>query len=231
MENIIKTKEQLVEELEAIRQHASELEQAERLLATLFISLPIGIYIVQDRQFQFVSSKFRQITEYGEDELIGMDSLELVLHEDKKIVRENAIKMLKGKLSFPYEYRIVTRGGKIKWIMENVASIQYYGRRAVLGCFMDITERKRAEEALRESEERYRDLFESTNDLVQSVKPDGHFLYVNRAWREVLHNREEGHSPAFQVLWNRIQPCLWEWQNRFLHTCDIFSPAPERLYL
>ena len=47
-------------------------------------------------------------------------------------------------------------------------------------------ELKRMYEALEESEERYRDLLENSNDLVQSVAPDGHFLYVNRAWRDIL---------------------------------------------
>ncbi|MBP7690228.1 MAG: PAS domain S-box protein, partial [Thermoflexales bacterium] len=40
--------------------------------------------------------------------------------------------------------------------------------------------------ALRDSQERYRDLFENANDLIQSVSPDGHYLYVNRTWHETL---------------------------------------------
>jgi PAS domain S-box-containing protein len=50
----------------------------------------------------------------------------------------------------------------------------------------EIAVRKRAEEALRDSEERLRDFFDNAIDLIQSVSPDGRFLYVNRAWRETL---------------------------------------------
>ena len=46
---------------------------------------------------------------------------------------------------------------------------------------LDITEHEKMEKTLRESEERYHDLLENANDLVQSVAPDGHFLYVNKA--------------------------------------------------
>lgn len=54
-----------------------------------------------------------------------------------------------------------------------------------------FAERRLAERQLKESEERYRDLFENANDLIQSTAPDGSLVYVNRAWREALGYSEE----------------------------------------
>src|SRR3990172_1726805 len=66
----------------------------------------------------------------------------------------------------------------------------------------EINERKWSEEALRDSEERYRELFENASDLIQIVRPDGHFLYVNRAWKETLgYNEDEiSHLTIFDVI-------------------------------
>jgi PAS domain S-box-containing protein len=56
----------------------------------------------------------------------------------------------------------------------------------------DITKRKRSEEALRESEERYRYLFECAHDMVQSVSPEGRFLFVNASWLNTMgYTRDE----------------------------------------
>jgi two-component system cell cycle sensor histidine kinase/response regulator CckA len=55
-----------------------------------------------------------------------------------------------------------------------------------IGLRAEIADRRRAEERLRESEERYRDLFENANDLIWSYTMDGVILYANRAWKEAL---------------------------------------------
>jgi DNA-binding response OmpR family regulator len=72
------------------------------------------------------------------------------------------------------------------------------------GLQAEVAERVRAEEALRESEERFRDLFENATDLIQSVTPDGQFLFVNRAWRETLGYSKE--QVAGLTLFDIIHP-------------------------
>jgi PAS domain S-box-containing protein len=150
-----KTKEQLIGEPGTLHWRIAELEkieakrkQAEELFKTVTNSSPVGIYIVQDRKFQLVNPQFQKLTNYTEDELVGMDSLALVLPEDRDMVMEKAVKMLKGESSSPYQFRVVNKTGETRWVMETVTSIQYRGRRATLGNYMDITERKRMEEQL-----------------------------------------------------------------------------------
>jgi len=126
----------------------TERRQAEELYRTLGSSSPVGVYIFQDRKFRFVNPQFQKYTGFSEDELLGKESLELVHPEDRERVRESAVAMLKGNRLSPYELRYIVKGGEILWATETVTSIRYKGKRAVLGNFMDITERKQMEQQL-----------------------------------------------------------------------------------
>ena len=73
---------------------------------------------------------------------------------------------------------------------------------------------ERAENALRRSEARYRDLVESTSDLVQSVAPDGSFLFVNSAWRHTL-GYDEGEARRLSILEVVHSDCRSEYEETF----------------
>jgi PAS domain S-box-containing protein len=141
----------------------------------------VGVYILQDGKFCHINPSFPIITGYSADELIGRDSLELVAPEDRKKVRENAIKMLKGKLLSPYYFRVICKDGSIKWLMATARSIQFQGRRATLGNYMEITVRKQAEEALKESEDRYTELADSITDVFFAMDEHLKYTYWNKA--------------------------------------------------
>jgi PAS domain S-box-containing protein len=87
-------------------------------------------------------------------------------------------------------------------LMEDAASFIAPILNARLQRDKEERDRKRTETELRESEERYRDIFENANDLIQSVSPSGKFVYVNRAWRELLgySNDEIRNLNVFDII-------------------------------
>ncbi|MFB0521772.1 MAG: PAS domain S-box protein, partial [Desulfatiglandales bacterium] len=127
---------------------ATKATEAENLFAILAQDSPVGICIIQDGEFCYTNPTFQHNTGYREDELLGRDSLELIVPEDREMARENAIKMLKGEITSPHEFRVMHKDGSIHWVVESVASVKYCGRRAILGNLVDITEHKQVEETV-----------------------------------------------------------------------------------
>jgi len=150
-----KTKKELLEIIRQLTQSnlpAAPNTPEENLYRILAQSSQVGFYIMQDKKFRFVNSHLRDYAGYEEDEILRMDPSSLILPEDRRKTRKNAVMMLKEQRFSPYEFRIVTKDGRIKWIMETVMSITYQGRPAILGNLMDITERKEASHRLEELE-------------------------------------------------------------------------------
>jgi len=168
-----------------ISRDITDCKEAEELYRTLATSSPVGVYIAQNRKFQFVNPQFQKYIGFTEDELLGRDSLSLVHPEDRQMVRENAVAMLKGKRLSPYELRVIGKSGETIYAIETVTSIHYGGKQASLGNFMDFTERKRTEETLRESEERYRNLVELSPDGI-AIESAGNIAFINTAGARIL---------------------------------------------
>jgi diguanylate cyclase (GGDEF)-like protein/PAS domain S-box-containing protein len=89
------------------------------------------------------------------------------------------------------EVELRKKTGEVRRAAVSMELIDIDGEPCVMTIAEDITERRRAEDALKESEARYRDLFEHANDLIQSVDVAGAFLYVNPAWRRALGYTED----------------------------------------
>ncbi len=141
------------------RKRAEEaLRESEELYKTLAEKSMAGVYVVQDGNFRFINSNAASYAGYTREELLDQEAGLLVSPEDRKEMRQDAEAMLRGEKSSPYEYRIITKQGETRWIMEIVTSILYGGRPAILGSSMDITEHKRAAEAIKASHQQLRAL-------------------------------------------------------------------------
>jgi PAS domain S-box-containing protein len=162
-----KTKKQLIAELAELRQRVVDLEasgswqrQEEELFRILRSTTPIGLFIIQNGKLVFVNEDFRKVTGLSPDELIGTDPTQIVLPEDRIMVRKAAIQMLKRQRSSAYQYRLVNKDGRIIWMLQGIVSTQYHGKRAALGFSTDITELVETKAKLAELYERERNLRE-----------------------------------------------------------------------
>ena len=147
-EDLKEQKEKIDALNESLMKEIRERTEVESLYKTLTENSTTGVYIVQNGKFVFFNEVFRMNCGYPADELLGMNSLDLIHPEDREYVRQCATEMLKGARTRPYEFRIISKSGNIAWSWEKVTTIIYNGERAAMGNFIDITERKKTEEAL-----------------------------------------------------------------------------------
>ena len=128
------------------------LKESEQKYSTLVEDALIGVYIIKDGIIEFANDKFAAIYGYEKDELIGMQSLELVHPEDRAVIKEMRAKRLNGeKVPSEYEIRGLKKNGDTIWVMRSLSLINFKDGLAISGIVSDMTKRREAEQALRES--------------------------------------------------------------------------------
>ena len=166
------------------RKHAEEaLRESESKFRDLAEKSLVGIYVVQDELFTYVNSKFADILGYGIDEITDRLTVrEVVFPEDWPMVAENLRKRLVGeRISLHYELRVVTKDKAIKNAEVYSSRTTYQGKPAIIGTVLDVSERKRAEAALRESEAILRQVIDLVPHFIFAKDREGRFVLVNKA--------------------------------------------------
>jgi PAS domain S-box-containing protein len=110
--------------------------------------------------------------------------------------RERAVSVMEHEQErgFELEYRIVKPDGQVRWVWDRGFPVRDESGRVyrIAGIAEDITERKQAEQELRKSEERYRDLVENARDVIYTTDLEGTYTSVNKAGEQLLgYTREE----------------------------------------
>ena len=197
-----KSKNQLVTEIENLRQKVSELEGEQAGLKDLDAAFQTiveqslqGMMIIQDGRVVFANQRAAELSGFTLDEFLARSPEEIMaaIHpDDRERASREMQNSLTGKPVLPkQEYRIFRKDGSDLWIELLAAPIQYRGKRAVQIAYLDITERKQAEEELRASEARLRTVIEDQTEMINRYKPDFTLTFVNEAYCPIYDKKRE----------------------------------------
>ncbi|MDY6959112.1 MAG: PAS domain S-box protein, partial [Halobacteriota archaeon] len=146
-----------------------------------------AIFIIQDGIFKFANQKMADFSKYMVEELVGMDFQKLITPESVDIVAERVRKRLAGEIveNF-YEVELLDKEGHVLPIEVNAGLIDYEGRPADLVFLRDISERKKMEVSLRESELKYSTVVEGSNDGIIVLDNKMCIAYANKTILDLL---------------------------------------------
>ena len=203
-----------------------ESEERFRLLSEASFE---GILIHDKGEILDANQTFAKIFGYELDEIIGMNVLELAAPECREVVKRNvlsgleeayeAIGLRKDGSTFPGELR----GRQTK----------YKGKTVRITAARDLSEQKKAEEALRESEENYRSMMEAMDDAIYICSSDFRIEYMNPAMINRI-GRDATGEPCHKVMHGLDEKCPWcihekIMRGRYIKT-EVVSPADHKTY-
>jgi two-component system, cell cycle sensor histidine kinase and response regulator CckA len=142
-----------------------------------------GLAIIREAQIIFCNSALAAMTGYSREELLSsVDSMALVHPEDRESVLNRLRDRLSGK-SIPsnYEYRLVKNNGDIRWLEIHATLIEYEGETAVQVACIDITDRKQAEQVLREAKEYLNQIINCIGDAIFVMDREHKYILINDA--------------------------------------------------
>ncbi|MCX6833147.1 MAG: PAS domain-containing protein, partial [candidate division Zixibacteria bacterium] len=138
-----------------------------------------GILILQDRKIVFANQKAAQIIGASVAMLVGAQTEDIICQYVDPEFRELVSEKHREWIGSTYEIKISNATKKTRWVEITAMPVTFSGRDAGQVALTDITARKEAEEALRDSEERYRTLVENAQNAIFSMEHDGTIVFMN----------------------------------------------------
>lgn len=156
------------------------LYDSESRYRLLFETAKETILVAQDGMIKFVNPSGPKLLGFSIEELSKRPFMDFIHPDDKPMVAERHQKRLRGDSDMPkYPFRLMDKNGNIKWVEVEAVQIPWEGRPATLNFLSDVTDRLETENALRESEEKYRELVENAKVIVLKWDLNGNILFAN----------------------------------------------------
>jgi PAS domain S-box-containing protein len=170
------------------------LRESESTYRTIFENTGTATIIIEeDTTISLINGEMERLSGYGREEVEGkMSWTKLVTKDDlEKMIAQHHLRRSDPSSALKnYEFRLVDKNGCIKDLLLSIAMIP--GSKRSVASFLDITERKRVEEELRNSEGKYRTMFDNTGTAMMIIEPDTIVYLVNKEFEKLTgYNKEE----------------------------------------
>ncbi len=153
---------------------------------------PNPILVVNpDSSIRYVNAALEKVTGYSRNEILGINA------PYPWFPKKEALEFTRTPARMTEEVQnretlLIHKNGTPVWINQSIRAIRENGKtKYVVGNWVDITERKHMEEALRESEEKHRLLVENSHDIIYTLSADGIFKFVSSSWTALLGHRTD----------------------------------------
>ena len=183
----------LIKDITEKKKWERRLKESEERFQAIAEITPSAIFIHDGERYLYVNPPMEHITGYSKEELLSMKLWEIIHPDYREMVKDFARRRILGEdVPSKYETKILTKDGRERWANIYVRKVSYNEKSIVLGLAFDITDLKRAEEALRESEEKFRVIFENAGVGITLVDREGRLIDCNSHFRNFVgYTKEE----------------------------------------
>ncbi len=209
----------LIRDITKRKQTEEALRLSELKFRALAESSSAAIFLIQEAKYIYINPAFETITGYTMNDLASMNFWDFIHPDFREFVKDRGLSRLRGEgPPSRYEIKFITKSGHEGWVDFSATIIEMENKPTLMGWTFDITERKQAEEALKQSEKRFRDIADNAAAWVWEVNAEGKYTYsspvveqllgykpeeiLNKHFYDLFHpeDREELRKAAFEVF-------------------------------
>ncbi len=191
--NFIAVKRDITEQKRA----ENSLRESEEKFRAFVEGSASAIWIHDGKHFLYANPAALQMTGYTLDELMRIDYMEIYLPDSRALLSDKIERRLKGEeVNRHFEEQIVSKSGQSIWVDFSVALIEYQGKQAILTSVFDISERKKLEEQLMQSQK-----MEGIGRLAGGIAHDyNNMLGVILGYTQLILKKRDGSDPVSRYV-------------------------------